>query len=69
MAATQAQITAMESALFSGELSVSYEGRSVTYRSVEQLQQALAAAKASIAINSSSKARRQVRVYMGDDKQ
>ena len=37
MAFTQAQLDAIESAIASGQLSVSYEGKSVTFRSLGDL--------------------------------
>lgn len=40
MAFTTAQLTALEEAIASGELTVSYEGKTVTYRSMADLQKA-----------------------------
>lgn len=37
MAFTQTQLDAIDAALASGELSVTYDGRSVVYRSVDEL--------------------------------
>jgi hypothetical protein len=42
MAYTQAQLEALQEALASGTLTVTYEGRSITYRSVQELQRAIA---------------------------
>jgi hypothetical protein len=41
MAYTQAQLEALQEALASGTLTVTYEGRSITYRSVQELQRAI----------------------------
>lgn len=50
MAVTQAQIDALEKALYQGALSVTYpDGGSVTYRSVADLRTALADAKNELA--------------------
>ncbi len=49
MAFTQSQLEALEAALASGTLRVSYEGRSVEYRSVDELKKAIAEVKASLA--------------------
>ena len=40
MAFTTAQLTALEEAIASGELTVSYEGKTVTYRSMKDLREA-----------------------------
>lgn len=48
MAFTTAQLTALEEAIASGELSVSYEGKSVTYRSMKDLLLARDTVKASL---------------------
>jgi len=40
MAFTTAQLAAIEEAIASGELSVSYEGKTVTYRSMADLKSA-----------------------------
>jgi hypothetical protein len=42
MAYTQAQLEALQEAMASGTLTVTYEGRSITYRSVQELQRAIA---------------------------
>lgn len=44
MAATAEQITALEAALYSGELTVEYGDRRITYRSVADIERALARA-------------------------
>lgn len=66
MAASNAQITALEAALYSGELRVAFEGREVQYRSVDELKKALAAARDSQ--TTVSKTRRMIRLYAGDDR-
>ena len=66
MAATDAQIAAMEAALFSGELRTRFGDREVTWRSVEELKAALAEAKASQAVSSGTR-KRMVRLYSGSD--
>jgi hypothetical protein len=40
MAFTQTQLDALDAALASGELMVSYDGKSITYRSIAELQDA-----------------------------
>lgn len=44
MAATAEQIAALEAALYSGELTVEYGDRRITYRSVADIERALARA-------------------------
>lgn len=44
MAATPAQIAALEAALYSGELTVEYGDRRITYRSIEDIERALSRA-------------------------
>lgn len=63
MAATQEQIDALEAALFSGERTVRFADREVTFRSVEEIRMALEAAR-----NSQKPRRRLVRLYDGSDK-
>lgn len=64
MAATNDQITALEAALFSGELRVRINDRETTYRSVEELRSALAEARASQQVAGSIR-KRIVRLYSG----
>jgi hypothetical protein len=40
MAFSQTQLDALEKAIATGELTVTYEGKSVTYRSVRELKEA-----------------------------
>ncbi len=49
MAYTQTQLEALEAALASGTLRVTFEGRSIEYRSVDELKKAIAEVKASMA--------------------
>lgn len=64
MSYTQAQIEALEQALASGTLRVTYEGRTVEYRSVDELKKAIAEVKAALAAADPTVARsRIVRVY------
>lgn len=63
MAATQAMIDALEEALFSGELSIAYQGKRVEFRSVTEIREALAVARAEKAAASGTLRRR---VYMKD---
>ena len=67
MAATAAQVTALETALYQGHLTVRFDDRSVTYRSVSELKQALAEANASLEVAAGTR-RRVVRLYSGSDK-
>ena len=64
MAYTQSQLEALEAALASGTLRVSYEGRSVEYRSIEELKKAIAEVQASLAAADSTVPRsRMLRLY------
>lgn len=42
MAFTAAQLQALKDALASGELTVTYDGKTVTYRSIDDLKEAIA---------------------------
>lgn len=48
MAITQAQLDALENALATGELSVEYDGRKITYRSISEIKAALDYAKTAL---------------------
>ncbi|HPT27530.1 MAG TPA: hypothetical protein PLZ95_14015 [Bryobacteraceae bacterium] len=64
MAYTQSQLEALEAALASGTLRVSFEGRSVEYRSVDEIKKALAEVKAALAAADPATPRtRMIRVY------
>lgn len=62
MAWTQANLDAIETAIASGELRVSFEGRSVEYRSIEELQKARAEIKAALSEAEGGTIVRQVRI-------
>lgn len=49
MAVTQAQIDQLEAAIYSGERSVSYDGRTVEYRSLAEMRSLLAEMKGELA--------------------
>ena len=63
MAYSQTQLEALEAALASGMLRVSFEGRSVEYRSVEELKKAIAAVRAGLAAQQEVPKRRVVKLY------
>jgi len=48
MAYTQTHLDALQEALASGTLTVTYEGRGVTYRSVQELQRAIAVVQSAL---------------------
>ncbi|MDX2150904.1 MAG: hypothetical protein SFV54_09230 [Bryobacteraceae bacterium] len=48
MAYTQGHLDALQEALASGTLTVTFEGRSITYRSVQELQRAIAVVQSSL---------------------
>jgi hypothetical protein len=58
MAYTQTQLDALKAALASGELRVTFEGRSVEYRSIDDLQKAIAAVSAEVTATTSGAAPR-----------
>ena len=62
MAYTQAHLDALQQALASGELRVRFADREVTYRSVEELKNAIAIVKAGLEVSSGTRIR-QHRVY------
>lgn len=63
MAYTQAQLEALEEALASGMLRVSFEGRSMEYRSIEELKKAIAEVRAGLAAQQGKPQGRVVKVY------
>jgi hypothetical protein len=64
MAFTQTQLEALEAALASGTLRVSFEGRSLEYRSIDELKKAIAEVKAALAAGDPARPRsRVIRVY------
>jgi hypothetical protein len=48
MAYTQSHLDALQEALGSGTLTVTFEGRSMTYRSVQELQRAISVVQSSL---------------------
>jgi hypothetical protein len=48
MAYTQTHLDALQEALASGTLTVTFEGRSMTYRSVQELQRAISVVHSSL---------------------
>jgi roadblock/LC7 domain-containing protein len=61
---TQTQLEALEAALASGTLRVSFEGRSLEYRSVDELKKAIAEVKAAMAAADPARPRsRVIRVH------
>jgi hypothetical protein len=48
MAYTQTHLDALQEALASGTLTVTFEGRSITYRSVQELQRAISVVQSSL---------------------
>jgi roadblock/LC7 domain-containing protein len=66
MAYSQTQLEALEAALASGTLRVSFEGRSLEYRSVDELKKAIAEIKAALAAADPVVPRSRVlRIYTG----
>ena len=59
---TPEHLQALREALASGEHRVTYEGKSIEYRSVADLKAAIAEVEASIARDSGSQKARQIRV-------
>ena len=62
MTYTPEHLQALREALASGEHRVTYEGKSIEYRSVADLKAAIAEVEASIARDSGSQKARQIRV-------
>ena len=64
MAYTESQLEALEEALASGTLRVSFEGRSVEYRSIDEIKKAIAEVKAGLAsANPATPRTRMIRVF------
>ncbi|MGC8884874.1 MAG: phage head-tail joining protein [Bryobacteraceae bacterium] len=64
MAYSQTQLEALEAALASGTLRVTFEGRSLEYRSVDELKKAIAEVKAAMAAADPAQPRsRVIRTY------
>lgn len=62
MAYTQTQLEALQAALASGELEVSHEGRRIRYRSIAELEQAIARVQAHLTVQSGKKPVRRILV-------
>ncbi len=65
MAYTQTQLDALQAALASGELRVSYDNKTVEYRSVAEIKIAIAEVSAALAEAAGTGRPRQVRSYPG----
>ena len=63
MAYTQTQLDALEASLASGALTVEYDGRRVTYRSVAELKESIAEVRAALDVAAGKMRLRQIRVY------
>ena len=63
MAITQTDIDNLQQALVSGELRVSFQGRTVEYRSIAEIQTALAAAQSEVAAAAGTARVRDLRMY------
>ena len=63
MSFTQTQLDALEAALASGALTVEYDGRRVTYRSVAELKEAIAEVRAALDSAAGKTRVRQIRVH------
>jgi len=63
MAYTQIQLDALEAALASGALTVEYDGRRVTYRTVRELKEAIAEVKSALDIAEGKSRVRRIKVY------
>ena len=60
---TQTQLDALEAALASGALTVEYDGRRVTYRSVAELKEAIAEVRTALDAAAGKTRLRQIRVH------
>jgi len=67
MAYTDAQLQSLQNAIASGELSVTFQGRTTTYRSIDDLQKALNIVQDSISKAAGTKSVRTVKTYMDDE--
>ena len=63
MTYSQSQLDVLEAALASGALTVEYDGRRVTYRSVAELKEAIAEVRTALDAASGKTRVRQIRVY------
>ena len=62
MAYTEEQLQALREALTSGVLRVKYEGREITYRSLDEIRQVLAQAEADVARANGTPTVRHIRI-------
>lgn len=60
---TQAQLDALRAALASGTLDVSYDGKRVTYRSLKEIERAIAVVSGALDASAGTVRTRAVRVY------
>lgn len=67
MAYTQSHLDALQEALVSGTLTVTFDGRSITYRSVQELQRAISVVQNSLN-QQSGKRVRQYRMASGSER-
>lgn len=58
MSHTQAQLDALKAAYASGVTKMSYDGKTIEYRSMEELKQAIATVEASLSGNAIARPRR-----------
>ena len=59
---TESQVQALRDSLSSGVLKVKYEGREITYRSLDEIRQVLAQAEAEVARNNGTPPVRHIRI-------
>lgn len=67
MTYTTAQRDALRQAIASGVLRISYEGKSVEYRSMAELKEALNEVEAGLARSSGKAQTRRIRIYSSKD--
>jgi len=60
---TTAQLAALRAALASGTLTVEYDGKRITYRSLAEIQQAIAIVSSSLDRDAGTVKRRAVRIF------
>jgi hypothetical protein len=59
---TESQVQALRDSLSSGVLKVKYEGREITYRSLDEIRQVLAQAEAEVARDNGTPPVRHIRI-------
>lgn len=62
MAYTQTQLEVLQAALASGELEVMFEGRRIRYRSIEELERAIATVQGELTTQTGTKRVRRVQM-------